>query len=134
MTTIRALLATAVLLLATAGCAGESPSTTAGSDAGLDGTATAGPVCPVERVPPDPACAPRPVAGAVMIVRDAAGREVGRTTTAADGTFRIALAPGDYILEPQPVEGMMGTARPQDVTVVGGAPTTVQVAYDTGIR
>ncbi len=69
-----------------------------------------------------------------MIVRDAAGREVGRTTTAADGTFRIALAPGDYILEPQPVEGMMGTARPQDVTVVGGAPTTVQVAYDTGIR
>src|SRR5664280_2442019 len=32
------------------------------------GTATAGPVCPVERYPPDPACAPRPVAGATITV------------------------------------------------------------------
>ena len=69
-----------------------------------------------------------------MIVRDATGREVGRTTTAPDGTFHVALAAGDYTLEPQSVEGLMGTAPPQEVTVVAVAPTTVEVVYDTGIR
>src|SRR5512146_1016884 len=38
----------------------------------LTGIATAGPVCPVERTPPDPSCAPRAVPGARLLVQDAA--------------------------------------------------------------
>ena len=133
MTTLRALLVTAVVLLTMSGCtSAASPPPTIGG--GLRGTATAGPVCPVEKVPPDPACAPRPIAGAVLVVRDATGREVGRATTAADGTFSIALEAGDYVLEPQPVQGLMGTAPPRPVTVVAAAATTTDVVYDTGIR
>ena len=132
MTTIRGFLI-AALLLTISGCAGTSPSASKAIDTGLRGTATAGPVCPVERTPPDPACAPRPV-GAVLIVRDAVGSEVGRTTTDADGTFDIALGAGDYSLEPQPVEGLLGTAPSQQVTVVASIATTVEVLYDTGIR
>jgi hypothetical protein len=101
----------------------------------VTGNVTAGPVCPVERVPPDPSCAPRPVAGALMIVQTTAGREVARTTSAADGTFHLTLAPGAYHLVPQPVAAYMGTAQPIDFRVEAGEPTPeLEVSYDTGIR
>lgn len=110
------------------------PNATAARRTGIGGTATAGPVCPVEKNPPDPACAPRPVAGAVVIFRDASGAEVARATTGADGTFFADLAPGGYIVEAQPVKGLMGTAGPQSVTVNDGVASTIQLGYDTGIR
>jgi hypothetical protein len=110
------------------------PGTIAAGRTGVGGTATSGPVCPVEKNPPDPNCAPRPVAGAVLLVRDASGAQVARTTTGADGSFFIALAPGGYVLEPQPVAGLMGTAGSQTVTVNDGVASTIQVSYDTGIR
>ena len=105
-----------------------------GGRTGIRGKALAGPICPVERVPPDPACAPRPVAGAVIVVRDASGADVDRTLTGADGTYFSAVAPGAYVVEPQPVEGLLGTPGPQNVVVREGIPSTVDLAYDTGIR
>jgi len=102
---------------------------------GVSGRVTAGPTCPVVTNPPDPACAERPVAGAVLVIRDQSGREVGRVTAGKDGTFVLQLAPGAYQLVPQPVKGLMGTAAPIDFEVEAGQPTTeVQVSYDTGIR
>ena len=102
---------------------------------GVRGTVSAGPTCPVERDPPDPNCAERPVAGAVLVFTDAAGTEVGRVTSAPDGTFRIELAPGTYRVTAQPVGGLMGTPEPMDAEVVAGQPMTeLQVSYDTGIR
>lgn len=103
---------------------------------GIAGYALAGPVCPVVSEPPDPACDDRPVPGAVVVVRDASGAEVGRATTGADGTYAIALAPGSYTVEAAPVEGLMGTPAAQAVTVPAGVETPVQVdlLYDTGIR
>lgn len=102
----------------------------------VTGRVHAGPVCPVEKVPPDPACADRAVAGAVLVVTTAAGAEVARATSAADGTFSVALPPGDYILVPQPVAGLMGTAQPLPFRAQadGAAPAPLDVAYDTGIR
>jgi hypothetical protein len=100
----------------------------------VTGVAQAGPVCPVERVPPDPACADRPVAGAVLVVTEN-GNEVARTTTAPDGSFRLRLAPGKYQLVPQQVQGLMGVAAPIELTVrEGAALQPLMVAYDTGIR
>ena len=103
----------------------------------IAGRAVAGPVCPVERIPPDPACADRPVAGAVIVIRDAGGAEVARTTTAEDGTFLVGVpGGGSWTVEPQPAEGLLGTA-PAIVVEVADAPSAwaaVDVAYDTGIR
>jgi hypothetical protein len=137
MTTLRAILLAIALPIAIAGCAGAAdPSTPSPppSRTGIAGVATAGPVCPVERVPPDPDCAPRPVAGATIVIRDASRAEAARVTTAADGTFFADVRPGDYVVEPQPKEGLMGVAGPQAVTVVEGVATTIQLGYDTGIR
>lgn len=111
-----------------------------GSDAGVEervvvsGYAHAGPMCPVETMPPDPACADRPVEGAVILVRNSAGVVVAEPRTAADGTFSVELTPGTYTLIPQAVEGLMGTA-PEQVITVGTVPLDgIDLSYDTGIR
>ncbi len=102
----------------------------------LVGVATASPVCPVERLPPDPACAPRPVAGATVVVLDPLGQEVARATTGADGTFLVSVPAGHLRVEAAPVAGLMGAPPPIDAIVPSGAGAWAQVAlvYDTGIR
>jgi hypothetical protein len=110
------------------------PSPAAGGRTGIQGRALAGPVCPVETVPPDPDCAARPVADATIAIRDAGGAEVARSVTAADGSFFVELPAGDYVVEPQPVDGLMGTPSPQAVAVVAGRIALIQFEYDTGIR
>jgi hypothetical protein len=99
---------------------------------GIRGLATAGPVCPVVR-PNDPACADRPVAGATVHVIDETGTEVATLETDATGAFRVTLPPGRYRLVSDPVQGLMGTAQPVDVTV-GTTLAQVTLLYDTGIR
>ena len=101
---------------------------------GIGGVVTAGPVCPVEKNPPDPRCAPRPVDGAILVVRNAAGTEVARVTTTADGTFFAELPGGFYVVMPQPAKGLLGTPDPQSVTVADGAAVRLDLSYDTGIR
>jgi len=110
------------------------PSPGGAGHTGIGGVVTAGPVCPVEKNPPDPACAPRPVAGAVLVFRDAAGTEVARTTTADDGTYFAELSQGFYIVVPQPANGLLGTPGPESVTVTAGSSVRLALAYDTGIR
>lgn len=114
--------------------AGAWPSPPGAGRTGIAGIALAGPVCPVETEPPDPACAPRPVAGAVVLIRVGGGPEVARAVTGADGIFFVELSAGDYVVEPQPVEGLLGTAGPQGVSVVAGSAVAIQLDYDTGIR
>lgn len=102
---------------------------------GIRGIATAGPVCPVITDPPNPACADRPVVGAVLTVTDPSGSEVARMTTGSDGRFAVALAPGAYRIVPQPVAGLLGTASPVEIQVAAEGPLTdLVVSYDTGIR
>ena len=102
----------------------------------VTGTVTAGPVCPVEKNPPDPSCAPRPVAGAVIVATDPGGQEVGRTTTAPDGTYLLVVSQtGTAIITAQPVAGSFGTPMPVSVTPAApGVTLRVDLEYDTGIR
>ena len=101
----------------------------------VTGVVTAGPVCPVVTDPPDPSCEDRPVAGAEIVVRNASGDAVARARSADDGTFSVTVAAGTYELVPQPVEGLMGTAAPVEVTVGEGAQAErIEISYDTGIR
>lgn len=104
-------------------------------ETGVRGTVIAGPTCPVVSDPPDPDCADRPVAGAVLVIVDGTGGEVARVTSAEDGSFAVALAPGSYRVVPQPVDGLMGIAAEVEIRVEVGEPSgELVVAYDTGIR
>ncbi len=122
---ILALVALAAMLLFASAC-GEKAVT----DSGVQGEVRMGPVNPVEQpgVQND-----APYAAALRIKKASGGKVVAETRSAADGSFRVALPPGDYILEP--VNGdPLPIAQPQDFTVVPGRFTTVRVDYDSGIR
>jgi hypothetical protein len=122
-----------VLLLVTIAACSTSP---AASPYQISGQAVAGPTCPVEPASPVPGqCAPRPVAGAVLVITDSAGREVTRATTGADGRWAASVPAGTETITPQPVQGLLGTARPISIIVAAGSvPTMIQIDYDTGIR
>ncbi len=137
------LLAACALVVACGPVTGDSPLpsaspvvTPAGGPPRVTGTITAGPVCPVEPSPPDPRCAPRPVAGAVIVATNAAGQEVGRATSGADGSYQMIVSEtGTVLLTAQPVTGLVGLPAP--VTVTLAVPSEVEhidLAYDTGIR
>lgn len=100
------------------------------------GTALFGPVCPVEHIPPDPACAPRPGAVRVTLVR-ANGSVAASGDAGADGRFNITVAPGTYTVQAataQPTPGRGCSASPATVMVKPGQTSTVAVSCDTGIR
>ena len=121
------------LLIVLAACAGAaSPVPAASGGTGIGGVALAGPTCPVER-PGDSACMPRAVEGAVVVVTDRAGEEVGQATTDAQGRFFVPLPAGRYLVTAGDVDGLMGSPAPMEVVVSDGE-ATVELAYDTGIR
>ena len=97
---------------------------------GAYGSVLAGPTCPVERA--GQPCPPQPVAAEVD-GRDANGRTVASTHTDSAGHYRLALAPGSYILV-----AVTGTTFPRcpatPVTVTPGPAVRQDVNCDTGIR
>ena len=109
----------------------------AGDHPTITGILLAGPSCPVETVPPDPACAPRPVVDAVVIATDQQGHEVGRALSDNAGHFEFVLAPGTYTLAPQATTDA-GWRIPGPKVVDAGQgssdPVEVDFVYDTGIR
>jgi hypothetical protein len=123
------LILTVGLLVAACGTAA-----TPGPTGTVNLTLTAGPVCPVEQVPPDPNCAARPVADAEVIVLTADGREVGRPKSDAAGTIRLTLPQGRYIIRPVSAAGGLPSAPEEVIVDVGSTPVDVALGYDTGIR
>ena len=118
----------ALLALLLAACSPQASS----SDSGIYGQVVIGPTCPVER--PGLDCADRPYQ-ATLSVLTPAGKRVARFTTAQDGTFRINIAPGDYILHPETPQGQtLPVAPEQPFTVESGKFTQLAVSYDSGIR
>jgi hypothetical protein len=99
----------------------------------LSGIALAGPVCPVETNPPDPACVPRPVVDASILAISDSG-EMVESRTEDDGRFSFVLAPGRYEIIAQPVEGLMGTPQSFEVEVLAEPVDLGVLMYDTGIR
>ncbi len=99
---------------------------------GLQGTVTIAPTCPVQRVGAPPCVAPL---AATVSVRNPAGQEVTRFRSAADGTFKVDLAPGTYTLVGIST-GPAGLPRPipVTVTVVDGQYAQVNLTFDSGIR
>jgi hypothetical protein len=97
---------------------------------GIEGVALLGPQCPVQ-TQQDP-CPDEPYQ-AWIDVRFPSGVLVTRTRSGEDGRFRVGLAPGLYVVDPEsgspfPISGQ------QSVEVEAGAYTQVVVSFDTGIR
>lgn len=102
---------------------------------GVHMTAVAGPTCPVETVPPDPGCAPKPVANVTVAIVDAGeGVQDLHVFLDAAGQGFVALQPGVYSFDAQAVDGFMSDPEAQRVVVDDGRVAVVTFTYDTGIR
>ncbi len=101
---------------------------------GIEGQALLGPMCPV--VQEDTPCPDEPLQ-AIVVVWDAERTEsIGTFVADGLGHFRLALPPGDYLLEPEPPDPdkPFPAASPLEVTVMPDSWTTITIQYDTGIR
>jgi hypothetical protein len=124
-------IASITLTIALAAC-GVQAAPPAPSGTGIQGVVQSGPTCPVERI--NSPCPPHPLA-ATVVVRDAAGHEVARTHSGADGLFKVDVAPGTYMIVGLNIGStMLPRPIPTTATVTSGSYVTINVEYDSGIR
>jgi hypothetical protein len=92
------------------------------------------PSCPVERVPPDPQCAPKPYQGSVIISENIETPVAWKTIQSnASGTFSVSLPPGEYVFHPQPASAYP-RCEEKLVEVVADQTDDIAIDCDSGIR
>ncbi len=103
-------------------------------DSGVEGIVLAGPQCPVQGPDVGDECDDQPYQATIIVRSEDGSTEIIRFTAEDDGAFRQPLAPGSYLLDPQPGENGFPFAEDQLVTVTEGQFTEITILYDTGIR
>lgn len=160
---IVALLGVAAVLAAVAiffGCAGSSPSqdlnknwyqnldwqkigeignkattTPEVINSGITGSVLLGPTCPVERIPPDPQCADRPYQGDFVVTPSGGVQVIAKFSSGADGKFKIALKPGEYIIRQSDTTKILPRCPDTGtIKVEEGKFANADISCDTGIR
>lgn len=103
------------------------------SQSGISGTVTLSPTCPVERIPPDPNCAPKPYSTLINIMKTGSTKIIKTIQSNSKGAFRVDLDLGVYVLQAQ---GGNVLPRCGEVTVEVKTSkyTTTEISCDTGIR
>lgn len=97
---------------------------------GVEGIVTIGPTCPVERIPPDPACADKPYKTKLIIGGPATTLII---ETGSDGYFSQELPPGTYTISAES-RAMLPRLSPVTFTVKVNERTALNLEFDTGIR
>lgn len=105
----------------------------------LTGKVSIGPLCPVERIPPDPGCQPTQEtynAWPIAVWTTDKTTKIVSIAVAADGTFNVQLRPGEYVvdLDKEQAFGLGGRNLPATVTIKPRETTTLDINIDTGIR
>jgi hypothetical protein len=70
----------------------------------------------------------------LIILTRNGNKEVTRMTADVNGRYRVALPPGDYVLDVQDRKRRHVRATPQQFTVVSNQTVHVDITIDTGIR
>lgn len=120
-------IALAVVSIAVSDAAGAG---TRQLDSGIVGEVKIAPTCPVER--PGRVCE-RAYQATITIRREPTHALVARVHSSATGHFKIALAPGRYLLIPQNSRPYPRSS-PLLTTVQSHRYTAVRITYDSGIR
>lgn len=123
------------LLLVPTGCSKMNISAGKGF---LSGVVSIGPLCPVERFPPDSSCLPTAEtfkAYPVGIWSADGKRKVAAISPALNGSYLAGICAGTYLVKlelEQPGPG--DSSLPLEVTITEGDTTTLDINIDTGIR
>lgn len=100
---------------------------------GINGKVVIGPTCPVERIPPDPNCAPKPYPTVISISKSATLEIYKIITTDSAAAFKVELPPGTYTFTPQS-SGFYPRCSGQEVQVLPNKFTDITLQCDSGIR
>lgn len=106
--------------------------TGAANKAFIAGYVHVGPTCPVEKNPPDPACADKALTGAQVLVKNG-DKIVAQTTTDASGNFKVSVPVDSYIISVKPAGGAV-LPRCADSVIQATGIANADIACDSGIR
>ena len=102
----------------------------------LEGKVSIGPLTPVQRIgEPEPTPAPEVFAARQVVIFSQDGqKEIARVQIGADGSYRVELAPGEYLVD----INRLGIDSSKDLPVViqieREQTTRLDIDIDTGIR
>jgi hypothetical protein len=104
----------------------------------LEGVILIGPLCPVETVPPDPACQPTAEtykAYPLGVYSSDGTKKIASILPNLDGSYITELYPGTYkvVLEKEQ-QGPGSSNLPADITISSNDVTVLNINIDTGIR
>lgn len=128
-----------ILILLASGCAQYSSGTK--KTGFLSGKISIGPICPVEKNPPDPNCQPTEQTYAAYSLdayrlsdSEPGEKNIYRSPFHAnnDGTYKIELPEGKYLIK-RNTNSMIGSYS-KIVEIKAGQTTTLNIDIDTGIR
>jgi hypothetical protein len=101
----------------------------------IKGTVTTSPTCPVERIPPEPGCAPKPYATAIKVRVEGTVAVIKTIQSNASGAFSASLPIGSYELEAVTENNAIFPRCGKIVAAVTADKTiTADISCDTGIR
>ncbi|HLF54989.1 MAG TPA: hypothetical protein VI612_04675 [Candidatus Nanoarchaeia archaeon] len=101
----------------------------------LEGTLSVGPICPVERIPPDPSCQPTAETFQAWPIAVFEGKhKVTNVVVKSDGTFSVELPPGTYVVDLEKQQHFGKGTLPATVVVKSGETISINIDIDTGIR
>ena len=104
----------------------------------LRGVISIGPICPVEKDPPDPGCLPTYEtykAYPVSIWSFNGRRKIAHVNPALDGSYKIELNSGNYLVILETGQNSIGSSNlPAEVEIRSQSETILNINIDTGIR
>jgi hypothetical protein len=104
----------------------------------LEGIISIGPICPVEKIPPDPACQPTAEtykAYPVSVYSSDGKKKIIQLNPSLDGSYNCELSPGNYLVKLDKAQnGIGGSNLPAEVTITSRYNTVLSISIDTGIR
>lgn len=103
------------------------------SKGNVQGQVLLGPVCPVERLPADPACAPKPFKTTINAFSMLTGSAYKTVTSSDSGRFSIWLDPGAYVIQARGGD-LFPRCTATTVKVYAKKKQNVTLNCDTGIR
>lgn len=94
-----------------------------------------GPVCPVERNPPDPKCAPQPHAATFILLTADQTKTVKTFSSNAEGKFTVDVPAGKYVIQPTSNPSPFPHCSASEILIVPVNDSVEVTLYcDTGIR
>lgn len=106
------------------------------NNSGVEGTVTYGPTCPVQHLPPEPTCEPRPYVVDIAIKSLDGKTTIAQTSSGADGRYKINVKPGSYLIQTVNLRGSIESLGEYSgkVTVFNNKFTHLDIEIDSGMR